>query len=38
MYADNCTDNQVCKIFEPTDGTVTWDMLAIPKKKARYKS
>ena len=33
MYADECTDNQVYKLFALTDGTVTWGMLQIPEKK-----
>ena len=24
------TENQVCKLFELTDGAVTWDMSAMP--------
>ena len=33
VYGDECTDNQVCKLFALTDGIVTWGLLATPQGK-----
>ena len=32
MHADECMDNQVCKLFAFTSRTVTQGMLAIPQE------